>query len=236
MFSSSLLKWLVSRSFLFPNLISIFITNDLNSLYDKLLIYVSLFFYFSGVCSFALSMESSSSAFSFCLAFPVSVNLDETVTCFGSEEVFLCGSVLVRPPRAQCLFWESRVWCGCQPRLCSGCAGSCHVGEGAGLEMEELGLQPAVRHSVCSAQWLSPPRQGQGCSQLAGVEALRVRLELTLCPLQCVFPSPHSGIFAPKEESTEEVGLVCSDHSSICSLAPTHPTISSFLLLWPPQI
>ena len=114
--------------------------------------------------------------------------------------------------------------------------GVCRVGEGAGLEMEGLGLQPAVRHSVFSAQWLSPPCQGQGCSQLAGVEALRVRLELTLCSLQCVFPSPHSGVFAPKEESTEEAGLVCSDHSIVCSLAPTHPTISSFLLLWPPQI
>lgn len=78
--------------------------------------------------------------------------------------------------------------------------GVCRVGEGVGLEMEGLGLQPAVRHSVFSAQWLSPPCQGQGCSQLAGVEALRVRLELTLPFTVCVSFSPLWGFCSKGRE------------------------------------
>lgn len=95
-------------------LISIFITNDLNSLcqgvaYLCFIVVVGFFFFFPGLGFFVLSLESSSSAFSFYLTFPVSVNLDETITCFGFEEVFLCGSVprVIYVPRA--FVWESWV-------------------------------------------------------------------------------------------------------------------------------
>lgn len=81
------------------------------------------------------------------------------------------------------------------------------------------------------------PRRGRTCSQVAGVEALRVRLELTLRPLKCVFfLLPTLGFLLQRKRVLKQVGLVWSDHSHICSLAQRHTTVSSFLLLWPPEI
>ena len=50
-----------------------------------------LLFIFQGF-SYALSIESSSSALSFFLIFSVSMNLGKTVTYFGLEAMFLGGS------------------------------------------------------------------------------------------------------------------------------------------------
>lgn len=69
---------------IFLNSVSIFITNFLNLLSGTLS--VSLFF--QGF-HFSLSIESSSSAFSFYLAFSVSMNVDETVIHCGPEVVFM---------------------------------------------------------------------------------------------------------------------------------------------------
>ena len=91
-FSSSLLKWSVLRWILFPNSVSIFIINSLNSLSGRLIISVSFFFFFQGFC-LALSIESSSLPFHFTCS--VSVNIGETVISCGPEVVFLCGSILM---------------------------------------------------------------------------------------------------------------------------------------------
>lgn len=122
-----------------------------------------------------------------------------------------------------------------QPRLSSGCAGSCHFGKGARLEMEKLELELAVSTSLLSG--CHRPVRGRACSPVAGVEALRVRLELTLRPLKCVFSLlPTLGFLFQRKRLLKQVGLMYSDHSSICSLSQKHATISSLLLLWPPEI
>ena len=71
-FSNSLLKFSLCSSILFPNSISILITNALKSLTGKLFISVLLFF--QGF-SLALSIEASSSVFSFYLTFSVPLML-----------------------------------------------------------------------------------------------------------------------------------------------------------------
>lgn len=65
---------------------------------------------------------SSSSAFSFYLAFSVSMNLREAVIYCGPEEMFLCGSDPVKTVCVWCFWCEGWFWCGCLPRLCSECA------------------------------------------------------------------------------------------------------------------
>ena len=75
------------------HLYSSLIPCTLNSLLVKLFISVLLFFFFFQGFSLALSIESSSSAFSFLLAFSASINLGEIVTYCFHEEVFLCGRV-----------------------------------------------------------------------------------------------------------------------------------------------
>ena len=109
------------------NSINIFINNVLNSLPGKLFISVSLFV-FLGFFSL-VPIESSSSAFLFCLTFSVTVNLGETVTSCGLEGVFWCGSILIQTACAQCLHWESWIpsdipsagggaGAGCEADLC----------------------------------------------------------------------------------------------------------------------
>ena len=80
-FSGSLLKFSLFPSVISHNSVGFLITSALISLSYKLFISVSLFF--QGF-SLAHSIETSSSVFSFCLTFSVSMNLDETVTnCRG---------------------------------------------------------------------------------------------------------------------------------------------------------
>ena len=90
MFCISLLKCLLFRAILFPNSVNIFITNVLNSSSGKLFFSVSLF-------SLALLIESSSFAFSFCLTFSASVNLDETVKLVLLWEHYYTDSVCPVP-------------------------------------------------------------------------------------------------------------------------------------------
>lgn len=71
--------------------------------------------------------------------------------------------------------------------------------------MEELEPTQGVRCDVLFAHWPSLPCGI--CSQAAGVKALRVRLELALFLFTCVFPSPHTSIFAPKEGGAEASGV-----------------------------
>ena len=73
-FSTSLLKFSLCSPVLFPNSVNIFIINAFTFLSGKIFISVSL--YFQGF-SLALSIESFSSAFSFCLTFSASTNLGE---------------------------------------------------------------------------------------------------------------------------------------------------------------
>ena len=51
--------------------------------------------FFSGF-SLALSIEASSSVFSFCLSLSVSMKLGETVAYGDLEGVFLCGSIPIQ--------------------------------------------------------------------------------------------------------------------------------------------
>ena len=71
--SGSLLKISVCIFILFCNSVDIFIINALNSLSGKL--FISVLFFFPQGFSLAVSIESRSSAFSFCLAFSASMNL-----------------------------------------------------------------------------------------------------------------------------------------------------------------
>lgn len=86
MFSSSLLKWLLFILILIlcPNSVKIF---TINVLYQVNCIF--LFHYFFQGFS-ALSIESSSSAFSFYWFLSASMNLGETFTYCGLEQMFLC--------------------------------------------------------------------------------------------------------------------------------------------------
>ena len=96
LFSSFLLKYSLITSLIFPNSVNILIPNALNYLSGKLFISVSLFIFFQEF-SHACSIESSSSAFSFCLTFSASVNLSETATYCGLECVSYVGASLYRP-------------------------------------------------------------------------------------------------------------------------------------------
>ena len=81
-----------------------FKSGDFSSLVNCLFLFHYLFW---GGFSLALSIKSSSSAFSFCLTFSAFMNLSETVTYSSLEGVFLCGSIPIQTACAQCLWWES---------------------------------------------------------------------------------------------------------------------------------
>ena len=68
-----------------------------------------------------LSIENSYSAFSFCIAFSVFMNLGKTVTCCSLERVFVCESLCIQTVCAQCLWLESCIWCGYKSHLSSVC-------------------------------------------------------------------------------------------------------------------
>ena len=89
-FSPSSLKFSLCSSIIFPNSVSILITNALNSLSDKLFISVLLFF--PGF-SLVLSSKTNSSVFLFCSTFSVSMELGETVTYFILKGVSFCENV-----------------------------------------------------------------------------------------------------------------------------------------------
>ena len=71
--SSSLLKLSLYLSILVPNSVNILITSALNFLSGKL--FISVFFFFFQVFSLALSIETDSSVFSFCLSISFSVEI-----------------------------------------------------------------------------------------------------------------------------------------------------------------
>ena len=107
-FSSSLLKWLVFILILIlcPNSVKIFIINVLYQVNC-----LSLFHYFFQGFSLALSIESSSSAFSFYWTLSASMNLGETLTYCGLEQMFLYENVPILTMCAQCRWWV--IWSGC---------------------------------------------------------------------------------------------------------------------------
>lgn len=80
----------ISFFFFFPIQL-FFLTNTLNSLSGNLFISVSLIFR----DFLLLSIESHSSAFSFCFTFSAFMNLGETLTSCDLKRVILCGSVLI---------------------------------------------------------------------------------------------------------------------------------------------
>lgn len=89
-----MLKFLLCSSILFPNSVTILITNTLNSLPDKLLF---LFHHLNFQrFSLALSIENSSSVFPFYLSFSVSMDLliGGAATYNSLKGVSSCGSVL----------------------------------------------------------------------------------------------------------------------------------------------
>ena len=86
--------------------------------------------------SLALSIESSSSACSFCSTFSTSMNLGEIVTFCRLEWMSLCGSIPVQTVCAQRL-WQGWVWIwhGCKSHHSSACAGAVTL-LGGGLEVK----------------------------------------------------------------------------------------------------
>ena len=93
-FSGSLLKFSLFPPVLFHNSVGFLIASALISLSYKLFISFSLFF---GGFSLAHSVEISSSAFSFCLTFSVSMNSGETVTnCRGILEGVFFGGIPIQ--------------------------------------------------------------------------------------------------------------------------------------------
>ena len=96
--SSALLKFSLYSFFL--NLFGILITNAL--IYGKLYTSVS---FFQGL-SLALSTETKSFVFSFCLTFSVSMELGETVTYCSLEGMSLCGNKAIQSACAQLLWGE----------------------------------------------------------------------------------------------------------------------------------
>ena len=88
------------------------------------------------------------------------MTLDETVTCFGFEEVFLCGSVPVRSPRAQGRLWGARFDVDASPVFPQGVLAAA-IWVRAGLAMEKLELEPAVR-TVSSVLSDCPRPSGAG--------------------------------------------------------------------------
>lgn len=103
--------------------------------------------------------------------------------------VYLCWSILIQNPSAQCLWWKSWTWSRCKPCLSSGCAGSYHFGRGwiqrwrarAGASWE-VGLT-LLSGCHCLIRGNTRP-------QVAGVAALRSGCQLTPFPLSVCFPSP----------------------------------------------
>lgn len=75
-----------------------------------------------------------------------------------------------------------------------------------------------------------PVVRGGIYSQAAGVEALRVNLELDLLLLSvCVFSSPHTRIFAPKEGRAEATGAHVLTESHVLPVLRVHGSTQ----MWP---
>lgn len=75
-----------------------------------------------------------------------------------------------------------------------------------------------------------PVVRGGIYSQAAGVEALRVKLELDLLLLSvCVFSSPHTRIFAPKEGRAEATGAHVLTESHVLPVLRVHGSTQ----MWP---
>ena len=75
-----------------------------------------------------------------------------------------------------------------------------------------------------------PVVRGGIYSQAAGVEALRVNLELDLLLLSvCVFSSPHTRIFAPKEGRAEASGAHVLTESHVLPVLRVHGSTQ----MWP---
>ena len=121
-FSTSLLKFLLCSFFLFPNSV-ITLMLWLICLVNCLFLFHYLFFL---GFSLPLSTQTSSSVFSFCLTFPVFMNLGERVSSCVLEVVSLCGCIPIQSECVQCLWWERWIWCEHKSCLSPGCAGSHH--------------------------------------------------------------------------------------------------------------
>ena len=67
------------------------------------------------------------------------------------------------------------------------------------------------------------PVRGRICSQVAKAESLKVRLELALFPLVCIFTSPCTGAFAPKKGSPAASGAVYVQRSKSTSADNSTP-------------
>lgn len=85
--------------------------------------------------------------------------------------------------------------------------------------MEKLELEPAV--STLSAQWLSPPLPGAGPAPSCWSRSPEGQAWADSSPFEvCVFPFlPTRGFLFQRKRLLKRVGLVYSDHSSVCSLA-----------------
>ena len=104
---------------------------------------------------------------------------------------------------------------------------------GEWLEMEGLEPMQGVRRDISLLSGHHRPVVRGGIySQAAGVEALRVNLELDLFLLSvCVFSSPHTRIFAPKEGSAEANGarVLTESHALQRPMLSVHGSIQ----MWP---
>ena len=120
------------------------------------------------------------------------------VTYCGLEGVFLSRSIPVKTGYSQCFWWESWILCGHQSYLCSGYAGSHHLG-GWWLLIEKLDLCRMEDMTCSLPSDCHHPTEGAGGSQAAGVEAQRVKPQLALFLVSAGFPSSGAGLCAPKE-------------------------------------
>ena len=111
--------------------------------------------------SLALSMETNSSIFSFCLTVSVSMILGETATYCCLEGVSLCGSIPIQPVCPVVLVGElDLTWTQVMSflRVCW----QLSLWKDVGLEKEGLRPEPGESWGFLSAQGLSPPYWGQG--------------------------------------------------------------------------
>ena len=98
---------------------------------------------------------------------------------------------------------------------------------GEWLEMEGLEPMQGVRRDISLfSGHHRPVVRGGIYSQAAGVEALRVNLELDLLLLSvCVFSPPHTRIFAPKEGSVEASGARVLTESHALPVLSVHGSV-----------
>ena len=122
---SSLLKFLLCTSILFPNSVNILITNALNSLSGKLFLSISLFF---SECFFGSFNWQQFLCIFILLNFLCLYEFRWNSYLLLLEGLFLCGAIPVQVQCVHCLWWESWIWCGSKSHLSSGFAGSYHLG------------------------------------------------------------------------------------------------------------